>query len=179
MYTGYTGKLISVFKKEAILAAQTHLFPTIIFTWKLSMHQKSGQYRQHPGMTNIAALVALTLIIAFFTEIIISRVVSMLMFTLMFMSSCWFWFLFRFICWCWWRCLYWFWISRRPKAPNPQAYSSGPIFEMPMSGLIVHSFWNATSASWVFFNREALRFAMMRTRVTIFISSAGSNMFRP
>ena len=31
-------------------------------------------------MTNIAALVALTLIIAFFTEIIISRVVSMLMF---------------------------------------------------------------------------------------------------
>ena len=45
-----------------------------------TMHQKSGQYRQHPGMTNIAALVAMTLILAFFTEIIISRVVSMLMF---------------------------------------------------------------------------------------------------
>ena len=31
---------------------------------------------------------------------------------------------------------------------------------MPMSGLIVHSFWNATSASWVFFNREALGWIM-------------------
>jgi len=45
-----------------------------------------------------------------------------------------------------------------------QAYSSGPILEMPMSGLIVHSFWNATSASWVFFNREALRFVARRLR---------------
>ena len=86
MHTSKTGKLITALKKEAMLEAQN----TIIFTWKLLMHQKSGQYGQRPGMTNIAALVALTLIIAFFTEIIISRVVSMLMFILMFMSSCWF-----------------------------------------------------------------------------------------
>ena len=45
--------------------------------------KKWSIWSQCPGMTNIAALVALTLIIAFFTEIIISRVVSMLM--LMFM----------------------------------------------------------------------------------------------
>ena len=33
------------------------------------MHQKNSQYVQRPGMNNIAALVVLALIIAFFTEI--------------------------------------------------------------------------------------------------------------
>ena len=42
-----------------------------------------------------------------------------------------------------------------------QFYNGGPIFEMPMSGLLVHTLWNATSASWVFFNREALGWVMM------------------
>ena len=42
-----------------------------------------------------------------------------------------------------------------------QFYNGGPVFEMPMSGLLVHTMWNATSASWVFFNREALGWVMM------------------
>ena len=44
---------------------------------------------------------------------------------------------------------------------NAQFYNGGPLFEMPMSGLMVHTMWNATSASWIFFNREALGWIMM------------------
>ena len=82
-------------------------------------------------MTNVASFVAMTLFIAFLTEIIISRVVQS------FLNMP-------------------FGPKYKIAAIHFQFYNGGPIFEMPMSGLIVHSFWNATSASWVFFNREAL-----------------------
>ena len=42
------------------------------------------------------------------------------------------------------------------KIQNVQFYNGGPLLEMPMSGLVIHTLWNATSASWIFFNREAL-----------------------
>ena len=48
-----------------------------------------------------------------------------------------------------------------------QFYNGGPIFEMPMSGLLVHTLWSATSSSWIFFNREALGWVVMLIMVVV------------
>ena len=67
-----------------MLAAQNTFVSYNHFHLKMiNVPKKWSIWSQCPGMTNIAALVAMALIIAFFTEIIISRVVSMLMLMLM------------------------------------------------------------------------------------------------
>ena len=59
---------------------------------------------------------------------------------------------------------------------NVQFYNGGPIFEMPMSGLLVHTLWSATSASWIFFNREALGWVVMLIIVVVMMKIIAMTM---